>query len=301
MKGSPMNTARRAEPSVAMTSAALDEGPLRLRPLSPHTGVEVLDVDLGEPISEDACRQIRRALCDRGMVLFRGQTLEPRHHLAFARRFGRVPETEFLETEPGFPEIGYIRKSPGETRNIGGNWHSDHSFDPTPPLGSVLLARDLPEAGGDTLFANMGAAHDSLSEGLKASLEGLSAVHEKAQSMRADPRPDRAVDDAGRQHFQRHAHRACVHPVVRTHPETGRRILFVNPTYTVRFDGWTEAESQPLLAYLFAQATRPENTCRVRWEPGMLAFWDNRCAIHYALNDYHGHHRLMHRCVVYES
>jgi taurine dioxygenase len=271
-----------------------------MRRASAHAGMEIEGIDLREPLSEQAYGEIRHALCDTGVILFRDQDLTPAHQAAFAARFGDCPNAEFLKTVEGFPQIGKIAKEPDQTRNVGGNWHSDHSFDPHAPLGAVLYAQELPDSGGDTLFANMCSAYDSLSDGLKEMLSGLRAVHAKAQSWRADQRPDRATSAAEiARHNEEFKDRQCTHPVVARHPETGRKILFINPTYTERFEGWTEAESRPLLDYLFAHATAPENTCRFSWRKGSLVFWDNRTALHYALNDYHGQRRIMHRIAVY--
>lgn len=281
-----------------MPSPALTNTAVKMRPLSANTGMEIEGVDLREPLEDAAYREIRAALTETGVIVFRDQDLEPAHHLAFARRFGPVPEAEFLETVPGFPEIGLIAKAEHETRNVGGNWHSDHSFDPAPPLGSVLYAHELPPSGGDTMFANMGAAFNELSDGLKEFLRARRVIHSKANAARADPRAERRPDAALAQRFKELKHRETSHLAVRRHPETGREILWVNQNYTSRFDGWTEAESKPLLDALIAHATRPENICRISWRPGMLAMWDNRTALHYALNDYHGMKRVMHRCVV---
>jgi len=271
---------------------------VKMRPLSANTGMEILGVDLRDPLDDAAYAEIRTALVETGVIIFRGQQLEPAHHLAFAQRFGPVPDAEFLETVPGFPQIGLIQKAEHETRNVGGNWHSDHSFDPAPPLGSVLYAHELPPSGGDTMFANMTTAFDDLSDGLKDFLRGLRVIHSKANAAKADPRADRQPDAELKQRFAELAHRETSHPCVRPHPETGRVILWINQNYTSRFDGWTEEESRPLLDQLIGHATRPENICRISWEPGMLAFWDNRTALHYALNDYHGMKRVMRRCVV---
>jgi len=273
-----------------------------LRPMSANTGMMVSGIDLREQVPEAAYREMRHALCDRGVICFRGQDLTPAQHLTFAKLFGDVPPAEFLKTPDGFPEIGIISKLPDETRNVGGNWHSDHSFDSHAPLGAVLLARELPESGGDTLFSNMGSAFDSLSDGLKETLRGLRAVHAKAQSWHADTRPDRAVDAAELARVdEEYKDRICVHPAVTRHPETGREILFINPTYTSHFEGWTYDESRPLLDDLFAHATSPENSCRFQWDEGSIAFWDNRSAMHYALNDYQGQRRIMHRATIYEA
>ncbi len=281
-----------------MTADVLVNAAVRMRPVSANTGMEILDVDLREPLSDAAFGEIRRALNDWGVIFFRGQKLEPAHHLAFAKRFGAVPPAEFLETVPGFPEVGLIKKEPAETRNVGGQWHSDHSFDPVPPLGSVLYAKELPERGGDTMFANMATAYDALSDGLKATLETLRVVHSKANAATADARAERQPDAALMKKFSELTHRQHAHPLVARHPDTGRKVLFVNRNYASHIDGWTVAESRPLLDYLLDLAYRPENVCRWRWEPGTVAMWDNRTANHYALNDYHGERRLMHRIVV---
>ena len=271
---------------------------VRMRPMSSNTGMEILDVDLSKPLSDAAYREIRLALNEWGVITFRDQDITPEQHMAFAERFGAVPPAEFLETVPGFPAIGLIKKEPDETRNVGGQWHSDHSFDPIPPLGSVLYAKELPERGGDTMFANMAAVYDSLSDGLKKTLEGLRAVHSKKNAAYSDKRAERQADAKLMEHFNSLAHREHSHPMVARHPDTGRKVLFINANYTARIDGWTEAESRPLLDYLLSVAYRPENVCRYTWQPGSIAMWDNRTACHYALNDYHGARRLMHRVVV---
>jgi taurine dioxygenase len=206
-----------------------------------------------------------------------------------------VDPTALTGHPEGYPLICEVRKEPEQTRNTGGNWHTDHAFDPDPPLGSILLARELPDYGGDTMFASMYAAYDALSDGLKKTLEGLNAVHAKTRAFDGLP-ADRQVSAAQKADIHaQFAAREAVHPVVPRHPESGRKLLFVNPTYTTRFEGWTEKESEPLLKYLFQHAARPEFTYRFQWEVGSIAFWDNRSVWHYALNDYHGERRLMHR------
>lgn len=282
-----------------MTDAAVRENAaIAVTPLSATTGAEISGVDLARDLDAATVAALRKALVDWGVIFFRGQDITPAQQLAFAKRFGPVPPAEFLETVPGFPEIGLIKKEPDETRNVGGQWHSDHSFDPVPPLGSVLYAKELPERGGDTMFANMAAAYDSLSDGMKKTLETLRVVHSKANAATADARGERQPDAKLMARFNELTHRQHSHPLVARHPDTGRKVLFVNANYTARIDGWTEAESRPLLDYLLGHAYRPENICRFRWEPGSIAFWDNRTANHYALNDYHGARRLMHRIVV---
>jgi taurine dioxygenase len=271
-----------------------------IRPVSSSTGAEIHNVDLAEPLQDGTYREIRNALNEYGVIFFRDQKLTLGQHLAFTERFGEVEfdDTSSLGTPDSFPMIAEVRKEPEATRNIGGNWHTDHSFDSIPPLGAVLLARELPEYGGDTLFASMYAAYDALSDGLKKTLGGLRAVHAKTRAY-AGLTPERQLNAGEKAQVERaFAARDAVHPVTPRHPESGRRLLYVNPTYTVRFEGWTEKESQPLLDYLFLHAARPEFTYRFQWREGSIAFWDNRSVWHYALNDYHGSRRLMHRISV---
>jgi taurine dioxygenase len=271
-----------------------------VRPLSAAVGAEIHGVDLRQPLEERTYRDIRNALNEHGVIFFRDQDITPAQQVAFAGRFGKpLVDTVSSGGHPeGFPEILFIAKEADQTRNIGGNWHSDHSFDEIPPLGAVLLARELPPTGGDTLFASMYSAYDTLSDGLKKTLEGLRAVHRKTRAYDALS-SEREVGDTARSEIaKRYAGLEVVHPVVPRHPETMRKVLYVNPTYTVRFEGWTEKESAPLLQYLYAHATRPENTCRFQWRDGSIAFWDNRSSWHYALNDYHGARRMMHRITI---
>jgi taurine dioxygenase len=190
-----------------------------------------------------------------------------------------------------------VRKEPTQTTNIGGGWHTDHSYDQVPALGSILLAREIPPRGGDTMFACMAQAYAALSDGLKNTLKGLRAVHSSrhvfgAKSLQSNPdrqgrlvNPDLATQDA-------------VHPVVIRHPETGRDTLYVNSNFTTHFEGWTARESKPLLDFLYQHAARPEFQTRFKWEEGSIAFWDNRATWHYALNDYQGERRLMHRITI---
>ena len=271
-----------------------------VRQVSGYTGAEIHGVDLREPLADITYRDIRNALNEYGVIFFRDQHLTCAQHVAFTGRFGEVEadETMSLGHPDGFPMICEVRKEPEETRNVGGKWHSDHSFDPRPPLGAVLLARELPDYGGDTLFASMYAAYDALSDGLKKTLEGLRAVHAKSRAFQGLSR-EREVSAGEKAEVQaKYAAREALHPVAPLHPESGRRLLFVNPNYTTRFEGWTEEESAPLLDYLFQHASRPEFTYRFQWQEGSIAFWDNRSVWHYALNDYHGSRRLMHRISV---
>jgi taurine dioxygenase len=179
-----------------------------------------------------------------------------------------------------------------ERVNFGGIWHSDTAYLDRPPMASLLLAREVPAFGGDTLFANMYLAYDTLSDGMKRMLEGLRAVNSSARADVSRTREDR-IRSSGRADAR--TEYTAEHPVVRTHPETGRKALYVNVAHTARFAGMTEEESAPLLEYLYRHQVRVEHTCRFAWAPGSIAFWDNRCAQHNAVNDYHGFRRRMYR------
>jgi taurine dioxygenase len=270
---------------------------MQVRPVSPAVGAEIDGIDVSQPIAPETLREIRDALFQHGVIFFRDQTLTPEQHVVFARRFGEINVNRFFKPVDGFPMIAEIRKDPNQEKNIGGNWHTDHSYDLAPAMGSILYARDVPDMGGDTLFASMYAAYDALSDGLKRTLEGLRALHSSRQAFGAGAYASRG-DLNGRVGNAELATQDAVHPVVITHPGTGRKALYVNSAFTVRFEGWTDEESRPLLQYLYDHASRLEFTYRFQWRPGSIAFWDNRCTWHYALNDYHGQRRLMHRITV---
>jgi taurine dioxygenase len=255
-------------------------------------GAEILGVDLGRPLDDTTVAALRRLFLEHLVVFFRDQDLGLDQFMALARRLGRPIEYPFVKGLEGYPEIIEVKKLENETINFGGIWHSDTSYLETPPMGTMLLAREVPPVGGDTLFANMYLAYETLSEGLRRTLDGLCAVNSSARADVTRTREDRirtgGTEDAKRV-FE------AEHPVVRTHPETGRKALYVNVAHTVRFAGWSEAESAPLLDYLHRHQQRPEFTCRFRWDKGSLAFWDNRAAQHNPVNDYHGYRRVMHR------
>ncbi len=268
-----------------------------VRPTSGALGAELLGIDLSHLPDADVVADIRRALNERGVIFFRGQRLTPEQHVAFAERMGMININRFFKPVPGYPQIAEVRKEPAQTTNIGGGWHTDHSYDQVPALGSILLAREIPRRGGDTMFACMGQAYDALSDGLKRTLKGLRAVHSSrhvfgAKAHLANPdRQDRLVN-------AELATQDAVHPVVIRHPETGRHTLYVNGTFTTHFAGWTDGESKPLLDFLCRHAARPEFQTRFTWQEGSIAFWDNRATWHYALNDYQGERRLMHRITI---
>jgi taurine dioxygenase len=265
---------------------------LDVRPLSRAVGAEILGINLLDPVSDAQIAEIRRIWLQHGVVFFREQPLESGAFQAFAQRFGEIIEYPFVKGLPDFPLIVPVLKLPHEKHNFGGVWHTDTTYLQEPPMATMLIARELPPVGGDTLFASNYAAFEGLSPALQNTLRTLKAVNSSAKAAVTHSREDRVADsatDKGRAELN------SEHPVVRTHPETGREALYVNPGHTLRFVGWTEEESTPLLNYLFEQQVKPEYTCRFVWRPGSIAFWDNRCALHNPINDYHGHKRLLHR------
>ncbi|TVS13061.1 MAG: TauD/TfdA family dioxygenase [Gammaproteobacteria bacterium] len=259
-------------------------------------GAEVSGVDLAAA-SDSEFEQVLAAFRDHGVLFFRDQHLSPEQHIALAERFGPIDINRFFPADGQYPEIAEVKKDPGQTTNIGGGWHTDHSYDAVPAMGSILVARELPETGGDTLFASMYAAYEGLSPGLKRTLEGMRAVHSNHHVFGAAG-VYKQEGDAGALFRNESLTSEATHPVVITHPLSGRKALYVNPGFTIRFEDWTPEESAALLTHLYRHATRPEYTCRFRWSEGAVAIWDNRCTWHYALNDYHGQRRLLHRITV---
>ncbi len=263
---------------------------LEVRPIAGALGAEIHGVDLARPLDGEVVAEIRQAFLDHLVIFFRDQKLTPRAQLAFALQFGKPIEYPQLKGLPECPLITPVIKLEHERVNFGGVWHSDTAYLERPPMGSMLYALEIPSYGGDTLFANQYLAYETLSEGLRKTLAGLTGINTSTKADASKTREDR-LRDAGAEL------KVLVgeHPVVRTHPETGRKALYVNVGHTTGFRGWTEDESRPLLEHLFGHQVRPEFTCRFRWERGSLAFWDNRCAQHNPVNDYHGFRRVMHR------
>ena len=271
-------------------------GQIEVAPVSGGVGVEVHNVDIKSGIDAGTFDELRAAFVEHGLIFLRDQDITPDEHIAFAERWGEININRFFPRLDGYDQIATVTKEPDQTTNIGGGWHTDHSYDHVPAMGSILIARETPPVGGDTLFACMYTAYDTLSDGLKQTLEDMKAVHSSRhifgeQSSYRDTMKDRFSNPED-------ATQDAVHPVVITHPESGRKALYVNPGFTLHFDGWTAAESKPLLDYLYAHAAQLEHTTRFQWAPGSIAFWDNRCTWHYALNDYHGTRREMHRITI---
>jgi taurine dioxygenase len=262
-------------------------------PIAGALGAEISGVDLAADLSDDVVAEIRRAWLRHLVVFFRDQPLAPDRFLAFARRIGELDRYPFVPGIEGYPEIIAVTKLPHEKVNFGGIWHSDTTYLEEPPMATMLLAREIPPAGGDTLYASMYAAYEALSPAMQRLLDPLRAVSTSALADVSKTREDRIRDADGGEAPSRTYE--AVHPVVRTHPETGRKALYVNVAHTARFEGMTEEESRPLLQFLFQHQVRPELTCRFRWSVGALALWDNRCVQHNPVNDYHGYKRVLHR------
>ena len=264
---------------------------IRVEPITTALGALIHEVDCKRDLASQVIKEIRKAWLEHLVVFFPGQDLEPGEQLAFARQFGLPVKYPMIDGMSEYPEVVQVVKLPHEKHNFGGIWHSDTTYLKNPPIGALLFAREVPEVGGDTLFANMYLAYEALSSGLKNILDGLIVVQSSGKAGASRSREDRLSDGSAVVEEALEAE----HPAVRIHPETGRKVLFVNYGHTIRFKNMTEAESKPLLEYLFAHQTRAEFTCRFQWAVGSMAMWDNRCTQHNPINDYHGFKRVMHR------
>jgi taurine dioxygenase len=266
---------------------------IEVRPVGSFIGAEIGGVDVAN-LADEQFEEIRRAFIEYGVIFFRQQKITPQQQVDFAQRWGEINVNRFFQASEEHPLIAEVRKEPDNTMNIGATWHTDHSYDLAPAMGSILYAREVPPVGGDTLFASMHAAWMALSDGLKQTLEGLHARH-SSRHVFGLITPDTFPDLVGRIGNAHEATQDAVHKVVIRHPDSGKEILYVNPQFTVGIEGWAQGESDALLGYLYQHAAKPEFTCRFRWEEGSMAIWDNRATWHCALNDYQGHRRLMHR------
>ena len=267
----------------------LDTGTLDIRPMTPAIGAEILGIDLGSTDIGDRIPQIRAALLKHGVIFFRDQDLTTAQHIAFARHFGKLEIHPATPKDQPDPEVLRIEHGP-KSRGQENAWHSDVTWREEPSLGSILLAREVPECGGDTLFANMHMAYERLSDQMKRFCEGRTAVHDIARvfARRLGKRPEELHDQ----------YPPTRHPVIRTHPETGERAIYVNTAFTSHIDGLDEAESRWLLDHLFATARDAEIQCRFRWRAGSIAFWDNRACQHFAASDYFPARRVMERVTI---
>jgi taurine dioxygenase len=256
---------------------------IEIRPLAGSLGAQIAGIDLAQSLDDETMKALRSAFVEHCVLTFPGQNLTPEAHVAFAARWGELHMMPMGHLE-GHPHVIVVEPE-GSKAGRTDTWHSDVSFQERPPMASFLLGRVLPSAGGDTMFANQYLAYESLSPAMRRLLDGLHAVHTGAIFVRlAGGDPSAAP--------------ASVHPVVRTHAETGRRALYVNAVFTSHFDGMTVEESRPLLQWLYAHCAQPNLTFRHRWRKGDLVVWDNRCVQHYAIHDYGDENRVMHRVTV---
>jgi taurine dioxygenase len=268
--------------------------PFTVKPLTPTIGAEVLDIDLAKPMDVATLAAIRQTLLEWKVIFFRDQNITTDEHLAFARHFGELEVHPFAPHKPDYPEILAIthnKDRPGRENK----WHSDVTWRECPSLGSILRALEVPDVGGDTLFSDMYAAYDNLPDDIKQKIDGAKAVHDFAHfraQMRKNGKTEAEIEAMNTQYPM------VEHPVVRTHPETGRKGLYVNVAFTQHIVGMDKAESDALLAYLYAQAAIPEYQCRFRWRANSLAFWDNRACQHYAASDYWPAVRQMERVTI---
>lgn len=273
-----------------------------VRPLSGSLGAEILSVDLSQPLDDETFAEIHQAHLDHLVIFFREQELTPEQHKAFASRFSNLRLHELLATVDGHPEIQIVAKEPTDNYGAGHFWHSDVSFSERPPMGSLLYAKEVPDFGGDTLFANMYLAYDMLSDGMKEIIDKRQALHTAARVYNSEgggTAKDFKTGEGG-SHYRdwEHTDRRVAHPMVRTHPVTGRKSLYVNSYFTVGIVGMKDEEAWPIPNYLFQHAVKPEFLCRFRWAKGSLTVIDNRCTQHYALNDYPGRRRILHRVLL---
>ncbi|MDP7218380.1 MAG: TauD/TfdA family dioxygenase [Arenicellales bacterium] len=264
---------------------------IAVEPISTALGAVIQGVDCASELPQSVIDEVRAVWLKHLVVFFPDQVMTPEQQLAFSRRFGKPAEYPMVQGLDETPEVVAVVKLPHEQYNFGGIWHADTTYLQVPPIGALLLAREIPPVGGDTLFANMYMAYETLSEGMKQMLAELKVVQSSAKAGAARSRADRLEAASAPEPDVLEA----AHPVVRIHPETGRKTLFVNYGHSVRFQGMTEEESEPVLSYLFRHQTRPEFTCRFQWAVGSMAMWDNRCTQHNPINDYHGFRREMHR------
>jgi taurine dioxygenase len=275
---------------------------LIITPLTAVIGAEIEGIDIVSGVDDKGLARIRSALIEHQVIFWRDQKLSLGDLEKFSARLGPLLRVPYVEPVDGHPNLIAVLKEADEAQisNFGGEWHSDFSYLESPPSLTVLYAEDVPDGRGDTLWSNMYAAYEGLSGGLRRKLERMRAMHSGRIYGAKSPRPTRLKTSQsmkiGRGNPEADEERP--QPVVRVHPASGRRALFINPIYTTRFEGMSETESRPLLDALYAEATRPEYTCRFAWRDGSLAVWDNRCSVHLAINDYDGFRRLLYRTTV---
>jgi taurine dioxygenase len=272
---------------------------MQITPISGALGAEIAGVDLARELSNSDAAAVHEAFLAHRVLFFRDQKLSPAEFVRFAHLFGEPDIYPFIKGLPEAPEVIDIIKTETDTKNFGGSWHSDTSYMECPALATTLYALEVPEAGGDTLYANTAMAYDALSSGMKELLLGLVGVNSSEKGYQGGRAAGMARLDAMKGTFQAEARTyESEHPVIRTHPETGHKSIYVNRSHTVRFKDMTVEESAPLISYLCEHMIQPEFTCRFQWKPGSLAVWDNRTTLHHAVNDYAGKRRHMRRITI---
>jgi len=265
---------------------------LKLEPASQSVGTVCSGVQLKE-LTDGEFDAVRQAFFDTGVVFFLEQDMSPEDHIEFAERWAEIDVNRFFAPVPGYPQIAQVLKEPDQTKNIGGGWHTDHSYDEIPAMGSILRAIELPESGGDTLFASVQAAYDGLSDELKEQIEALKGTHSSSQIFGYGASEAEEVGDRFGNAEQ--ANQDAVHPVALAHPETGRKGIYVNAAFTTGIQGMEKEEADQVLTQLYSECVKPDYHFRFEWKPGSMAMWDNRSTWHWAINDYHGQRRYMHR------
>ena len=278
-----------------------DYSHITVRRLSGPLGAEIDGVDLNADLGAEVWREINAAWLEHHLVVFRDQRLKPEDQARFCARFGTLATYPFVEATEGHPNVIPIIKEPDQTRNFGGAWHTDSSYMPTPPKATCLYAVQTPDHGGDTMFANTHRAFEDLTDGMKSLVGDLTGVYTPAL-VHGSQGSLAKVSDHGKDMKKKHnpdtAEQRVYHPIIRSHPETGERAIYCSIYHCERIDGMSREESLPIIRYLHEHATKLDYTTRLRWQPGTLAIWDNRCVFHYALNDYRGERRHMRRVTI---
>ncbi|QBY06267.1 TauD/TfdA family dioxygenase [Thalassotalea sp. HSM 43] len=268
---------------------------MKITPFSPKCGVTINNVNLAN-LTDREFLVIKQAFIEHGLVFFRDQNISPEQHKQLALRFGSIVKNKIFKSLPGYPDIAVVSKDKNQTTNIGGGWHTDHSYDDEPAMASILVARKLPSQGGATKFANMYAAYDGLSPGLQHTLASINALHAndhlygKGGYFDGTDLADKLAENVEVS--------AAKHPAIIVHPESKRKVLYVNKGHTVGFEHWHTDEAFALLNYLYEHGSKAEYTCEFNWQPGSIAIWDNRCTWHFANNDYQGEERVLHRITI---
>lgn len=272
---------------------------IQVRPIAGAMGAEISGIDLSQPLGNEASARIHDAFLENQVLVFHDQKLSIAQNKAFAESFGPLVPYPFVKGLPEHPEVFEIRKEPDEQMNFGGAWHTDMSFDERPPVATMLYAHETPSRGGDTLIANLYRAYETLSPTMREFVDGLTGVYSGDLKGRRGGR--KALMSATRfetANVEAAPAMESEHPLVRTHPETGRKALYVSGSHLYRIKELTDPEGAALLGFLKEHASTPDFTCRVGYRPGTLVVWDNRCTQHRALNDYHGERRVMHRLTI---